>query len=197
MTDWAAEGAGADSNRGLGRRQLLKAGGLLSAGAAAVGVGATAAGAQVSAENVTVVSYLPVNPARVFDSRTSVGPLHAGQIGTIQTNVDPTVIYGAMYNVTLTSTVGAGYVGVFPGDIAWPGNSSVNWFVSNEDICNNVYVRIPPDGTIKIACGGSPGAQTHIIFDVNAAGFLVNVASPTSVDDATVSQPFTVVSIEG
>ena len=100
-------------------------------------------------------------------------------------------------HVTLTSTVGAGYVGVFPGDIAWPGNSSVNWFVSNEDICNNVYVRIPPDGTIKIACGGSPGAQTHIIFDVNAAGFLVNVASPTSVDDATVSQPFTVVSIEG
>lgn len=74
----------------------------------------------------------------------------------------------AVINVTVTETVGAGYVAVFRADVAWPGNSSINWSGSNQNIANGVIT--PVDATGKIRIRGGDGS-THVIID--RIGYLI------------------------
>jgi hypothetical protein len=68
----------------------------------------------------------------------------------------------AVLNVTVTQTDFAGYIAVFPADIAWPGNSSVNWSAPNQNVANGVITKVDPTGRIKIRGGD---AATHVIVD--------------------------------
>ena len=101
---------------------------------------------------------------RVLHTRDP-GPL----TGKLLANEERTVDLGitgartAVINLTVTQTGGAGYVAAFPANIAWPGNSSVNWYEPNSDLANGVVVALDPTGKIKIRGGG--GANTHVVID--------------------------------
>ncbi len=69
---------------------------------------------------------------------------------------------GAVLNMTLADTEGnGGFVAVFPADIAWPLNSSINWSGPNQFIANGVITAVDAAGQIKIR-GGSQKASVII-----------------------------------
>ena len=74
----------------------------------------------------------------------------------------------AVINMTVTGTVGAGYVAVFRADIAWPGNSSVNWSGPDQNIANGVITPVDATGKIKIRGGDG---STHVVID--RIGYLI------------------------
>ncbi len=68
----------------------------------------------------------------------------------------------AVINLTITQTEIAGYVAVFPADVAWPGNSSINWSETNQNVANGVITKVDATGKIKIRGGDG---STHVIID--------------------------------
>ncbi|HEX5588212.1 MAG TPA: hypothetical protein VFZ17_12950, partial [Acidimicrobiia bacterium] len=83
-------------------------------------------------------------------------------------------------NLTVTQTNALGWLALFPGDIPFPGTSSINWFGNNQDIANNAVVFIPDDGNIVLRCGGTAGARAHIVIDIIAASVPIDYASATA-----------------
>jgi hypothetical protein len=75
-------------------------------------------------------------------------------------------VSAAVINLTVSETDGAGFVAVFPADVAYPGNSSINWFAPNEDIANGVITAVDATGQVKIRGGVNP---THVVIDVLGA----------------------------
>ena len=67
----------------------------------------------------------------------------------------------------------AGFLAVFPGDITWPGTSSVNWFGPNQNLSNNAFVFVPDDGVITVRCGG---LRTHFVIDLIGASIFMQVS---------------------
>jgi len=110
-------------------------------------------------------TFLPfTGTPRVLDTRLP-GPL-TGKLAANEERVVDLGITGArtaVINLTVTQTGGAGYVAAFPANIAWPGNSSINWYEPNSDLANGVLVAVDPTGKIKIRGGG--GADTHVVID--------------------------------
>jgi hypothetical protein len=109
------------------------------------------------------------NDPRVLDTRLP-GPL-TGKLGPDQERVVPLGFAGArsaVLNLTITGTVGAGFVAVFPAGISWPGNSSINWSASNQNIANGVITAVDGNGAIKIRGGANP---THVVID--RIGFMI------------------------
>jgi hypothetical protein len=98
---------------------------------------------------------------RVLDTRVTGGPLAAGEERTIALGFPGA--RGAVINLTVTETEGTGgFVAVFPANIAWPGNSSINWFGANQNLANGVVAALDPSGQIKIRGGVAP---TQVIID--------------------------------
>jgi hypothetical protein len=116
-------------------------------------------------------SFVPFSgpTPRVLDTREP-GPL-TGKLGAGQ---EKTVALGfagaraAVINLTITETVGGGFVAVFPANVAWPGNSSINWSASNQNIANGVITAVDGNGAIKIRGGSNP---THVVID--RIGFMI------------------------
>lgn len=67
----------------------------------------------------------------------------------------------AVFNLTATEALGAGWLAAYSAGISYPGNSSVN-FVAGESIANGVVCTMFA-GKVEIKCGPSP---THVIVDV-------------------------------
>ncbi len=121
--------------------------------------------------------FVPVNPFRTWDSRdTGLGRLPGGFVNrfTVLTDVNdiqqiPVEAIAVTYNLTVTDTLGAGYLALYPVDIDWPGNSSINWTTNGQTIANGGTVAI---GNFEGVIGGievyngpsSPG--THFIIDI-------------------------------
>ena len=74
---------------------------------------------------------------------------------------------GAVINLTVTETSAGGFVAIFPADIAWPGNSSINWKAVNQDVANGVITRVDATGKIKVRASNA----THVVID--RIGFLL------------------------
>jgi len=116
-------------------------------------------------------SFMPFSGGdpRVLDTRQP-GPL-TGKLGPGQEKVVPLGVAGArsaVLNLTITETVGTGFVAVFPAGVAWPGNSSINWSASNQNIANGVISAVDGNGAIKIRGGSNP---THVVID--RIGFMI------------------------
>jgi hypothetical protein len=120
-------------------------------------------------------TLLPV-PTRVYDSRPiappnlpSDGRISTGEVRTvgllesgaegIAENVD-----GVMINLTVTETIGFGFLTVYSAAVdTTPNASSINWFADGMTVANQV-VSATQFANLKVACGG--GGSAHFIIDV-------------------------------
>jgi hypothetical protein len=153
-----------DSPEGLHRRRFITRGGTVAA-AVAGAVAATAIGASpAGAQSVSAPVFLPVGPFRVYDSRRDPrGRIRDGQTRRLVGGVEPGD-FAQLFNLTITGTTSSGYLALFPGDAPYNGTSSVNWFGSNQTLCNNAYSGFDlADGGINIRCGGG---TTHFVLDL-------------------------------
>ncbi len=109
------------------------------------------------------VPFAGANP-RVYDCRP------VGKLADAEERLIPLGLAGArgaVVNLTLTRTVGtSGYVAVFAGNIAWPGNSSQNWYEAGANVANCVVTAVDSQGRIKIRGGEN---LTDVIIDVIGA----------------------------
>jgi hypothetical protein len=120
-------------------------------------------------------TILPV-PQRVYDSRPGATPdlpndgrISTGQVRTvnlIEGDVEgiPENIDGVMMNVTVTETIGFGFLTVYSAGVpTTPNASSINWFANGMTVANQVVSAVE-FARINVACGG--GGSTHFIVDV-------------------------------
>ena len=124
----------------------------------------------------TTVGYLPptqgfvpfTGTPRVLDTR---GGAKLAPGAEITVDLAMPGARSAVLNVTVTQTDLAGYIAVFPADIAWPGNSSVNWSAPNQNVANGVITKVDPTGRIKIRGGDAATARDrrpHRLHDLTS-----------------------------
>jgi hypothetical protein len=107
------------------------------------------------------VPFTGANP-RVYDTRAGAGKLAANQERVIPLGV-PGTAQAAVFNLTVTETQTAGFVACFGADIAWPGNSSINWYEAGANTANLVTCAVDASGQIKIRGGND---ATHVVIDL-------------------------------
>lgn len=126
-------------------------------------------------------SFHAIEPARAFDSRVAAVP-NSGKLAgnsslVISIKDGRDVKTGAVtvadavaqratavtYNVTITETVGAGFVYVAPGDAATITASSVNWGAPGTTIANAGTVKLDASRQVKVFCQANPA---HVILDI-------------------------------
>ncbi len=99
---------------------------------------------------------------RVVDTRTTGGKLAPNEERVVTLGV-PAVARAGVINLTVTETELAGYVSVFPSNVTWPGNSSINWSTSNQNLANGVICAVDATGKITLRGGVN---KTHVVIDV-------------------------------
>jgi hypothetical protein len=123
--------------------------------------------------------FQPVTPARLLDTRTTGGPLGPGEARTLavagQGGVPAAGASAVMLNVTATGSAGAGFVTVWPADVARPTASNVNPEHAGQTIPNSVVVRLPVAGSLQLYSHNA----TDLIVDV--VGWFTGPTAPTSV----------------
>jgi len=126
----------------------------------------------------TAGSFHAIVPIRAFDSRwagnarlsggsdivVSVADAHDLDGVVVTGDVVPPGATAIAYNITVTRTVGTGYLSVNPGSAAAATSSSINWFGDNQDIANGLIVGLDAHRQVRIFAGG--GGSTHYIVDV-------------------------------
>lgn len=108
-------------------------------------------------------AFIPFSggPPRVLDTRNTGGPLQPGEDRIVDLGFAGA--RGAVLNLTVTNTgAGGGFVAVFPANIAWPNNSSINWTAAGQSFANGVITAMDGAGRIKIHGGASP---TDVVID--------------------------------
>ena len=119
-------------------------------------------GARVGFQDFVGLTFFPVDPSkREIDTRGIRGRLVAFETYRVPLEVPPFAF--ALVNLTITQTIGAGFLGAFPADITWPGTSSVNWFQTNQDTANLTVVGTDSQGAMNLYCGSG---QTHVVVDL-------------------------------
>jgi hypothetical protein len=107
-------------------------------------------------------AFVPLSPSkRVLDTRLTGGKLSPNEERIVTLDGVPSFAHGAVVNLTVTETEGAGYVAVFPAGSTWPGNSSVNWSGPDENVANAVLTGTDANGRVAIR-GGVNRAQVVI-----------------------------------
>jgi hypothetical protein len=155
----------------LTRRGMLRVAGLGGVGGAAlITAGATAAGAQTAG-----TTFFPVAPYRSYDSRDDRVVLRTNEEFDLDLVTDangvlqiPQDAKAVTYNLTIADTVGAGFLGIFPANVEWPGNSSINWWQSGLLLANGgtVALGLSPVtnlvGSVALHAGG-PGSTAFLV----------------------------------
>ncbi len=118
-------------------------------------------------------TMIPITPVRAVDTRSGLGGVSGIQaIGTTQTwtiagsNGVPANAVGLFGNLTAAAYTASGYLAIFPGGTAWPGNSTVNFSPASYAWANSFLVLFGAGGTVSVYMG----ATSHVIIDV--VGFL-------------------------
>jgi hypothetical protein len=113
-------------------------------------------------------AFVPISPVkRVLDTRLSGGKLQPNEERVVPLGV-PSFAKAAVANLTVTETEVAGFVAVFPANVPWPGNSSINWSATNQNLANGVITATDSTGNVRIRGGVNP---THVVIDVQ--GYLL------------------------
>ncbi len=125
-------------------------------------------------------SLRPVTPFRVYDSRFVGGPLSLGSTRAVSvrhsidietgdrlvTDAVPAGATAVTFNLTVFSTVGAGFVAATPGDATTFGTASVNWSGPNQTVGNATLVNLDSARRMKLFIGGTTGARVGFTVDV-------------------------------
>jgi len=131
----------------------------------------------------TAGAFHAFNPTRVFDSRWPGNAPLAGGLQNVVSVADGRDLSGVVsalnlvpagataiaFNLTISQTVGSGYLSVAPGTATAVTASSINWSANNQDIANGLIVAIDDTRRIKVFGGG--GGSAHYIVDV--AGYFL------------------------
>jgi subtilisin family serine protease len=123
-------------------------------------------------EPATGATYVPLDPARLLDTRVGTGlsgPFMKGVPRTFQITgaggvpAEATAVTG---NLTVTGMTAAGFVFLGPYPMANPPSSTLN-FPVGDNRANGVTVALGAGGTLSATFNGpSAGHSTHLIFDV-------------------------------
>ena len=122
-----------------------------------------------------------VEPTRIYDSRRpepQFGRLQPGESRVISVaegrsvasgavTVPDLVVFGAtavVFNITVTETVGPGFLLVAPASSTGETASTINWTDDGTTIANSSMVGLSGDRQIRVTC--APSASTHVIIDI-------------------------------
>jgi hypothetical protein len=112
---------------------------------------------------------VPLAPTkRVLDTRVTGGKLNADEERVVTLDGVPGFARGAVINLTVTETEGAGFVAVFPANVGWPGTSSINWSAPDQNIANAVLTAVDDTSRIRIRGGVN---RTQVVIDL--VGYLL------------------------
>jgi hypothetical protein len=131
---------------------------------------------------VAPLTFVPITPARVYDSRSGDGVLSRNSSrlvsikdarnssGAVTTpNVVPAGATAITFNLTVTGATGPNFLSVGPGDIGSLATSNINFPVS-DDRANGGVVKLDANRQVKVFNGDQPGS-THFILDVTGYYF--------------------------
>jgi len=114
-------------------------------------------------------TMIPITPVRVVDTRNGAGGVSGIQpVGSTRTwaiaggSGVPATAVGLMGNLTAAAYTASGYLAIFPGGTAWPGNSTVNFSPASYAWANSFVVLFGAGGTVSVYMG----ATSHVIIDV-------------------------------
>ena len=108
--------------------------------------------------------FVPVDPARVYDSRVGDDPIAADESRTVDVStMVPVGATGVVYTLTVTQTTDAGHLAVgLPGQ-AKPATSVINWFATGQSIANTATGALDANLALDVFAGGGP---TQFVVDV-------------------------------
>ena len=127
-------------------------------------------------------AFHPIDPVRVYDSRAAApapGALTSGSSRVVSVadardgaggavviaDAIPAGATAISFNLTITETVGSGFLSVAPGNASSSAASSINWSATGQILANGLIVKVHTDRTVKVFCGG--GGSTHFLLDVS------------------------------
>lgn len=121
--------------------------------------------------------FHPLRPARVMDTRIGQGgrtsALGPGQSAFLQVTgsagLPPCCVRAVALNVTVTESTEPSFLSVFPGDVALPTISNLN-YGGGATIANQVIVRLSAHGTFGVY---NHAGRAHVVVDV--VGYYDNV----------------------
>jgi hypothetical protein len=103
---------------------------------------------------------------RKLDTRAA-GALHGkfvpGRTRTL--SLGPQVPAGsvaALVNLTVTNTVGVGFLNLYPAGTPRPGTSNINWSGSGQSLANSATVAVSASSAINIFCNGFGNADVVV-----------------------------------
>jgi hypothetical protein len=112
---------------------------------------------------------IPITPVRVVDTRSGLGGVSGIQAATTtqtwtiaNSNGVPANAVGLVGNLTAAFYTESGYLAIFPGGTAWPGNSTVNFSPASSAWANFFVVLFGAAGNVSVYMG----ATSHVILDV-------------------------------
>jgi hypothetical protein len=150
----------------------------------------------------TSTTFVPIDPARLLDTRTGVGLVGQFSANTARSVViagrlgipnDAVAITG---NVTVVGQQQAGYISVTPDPDDSPSTSALN-FPLGDVRANNITSPLATNGKVSIVYKASTGKKTHILLDVtgyfleNNAGATYNAVTPVRLLDTRVGNGLT------
>lgn len=132
---------------------------------------------RVIASPDTAGAFHTIVPHRVYDSRWADGPLASGQDRVVsvrngrsltgEVDVNDLVPSGATavsYNLTVTDTVGSGFLSITPGTVTTYAAAAVNWWASGISLGNASVVQIDTNRDVRVFAGG--GGSTQFVLDL-------------------------------
>jgi hypothetical protein len=116
-------------------------------------------------------SFYTLTPCRLLDTRGAAGPLGGPALPALGQRLVtltgscgiPVGVTSVALNVTVTQTLAAGSLRLYPGDGA-PGTATTTSFATGATRANNAHVKVAPDGSIGIASDAA--GAVHVILDV-------------------------------
>jgi alpha-tubulin suppressor-like RCC1 family protein len=127
--------------------------------------------------------FVPLVPSRILDTRNGLGaakrPLAANSEIVLRVagrgGVPPTGATAVVLNLTADQAAGAGYVTVYPADVATrPDVSSINLVRADQTVANLVTVQLSADGSLRLFSTVS----TELLADV--AGYYTPATAATA-----------------
>jgi hypothetical protein len=122
-------------------------------------------GVRVGFHNAPTAPVLLPSPVRVYDSRSHDGPLAIGHTRNIPlgSNLPPGAV-GAVVNLTVTDTVGSGFLTLYAAGVPQPGTSSINWFASGQTLANQATTAVGSGNQLTVFAGN----ETQFLVDLLA-----------------------------